>query len=332
MTRVAVCSRSFSRNPLLCRELRERYRNVTLNEEGLSLSGAALIEYLRNHDKAIVALERLDEAAFEALPELTVISKFGVGLDMLDIEAMARRGIKLGWRGGLNKRSVSELVIATAIAVLRHLYRSNREVLAGTWRQLFGPEISGKTFGIIGCGNVGKDLTRLLEPFGCRVLAHDIRDYAAFYAAHRVEPVGLEELLREADIVTLHLPLDPSTRNILSAGRLALMKPGAILINAARGGLVDEAALKAMLMNGRLAGAALDVFETEPPPDRELVMLENVLSTPHIGGSAVEANLAMGRAAIAGLDQAEVPEPETYRRYTVPFLSAWTRAGEEAAP
>ena len=332
MTRVAVCSRSFSRNPTLCRELGERYEAVTLNDRGLSLSGPALIDYLSGHDKAIVALERLDDAAFEALPELTVVSKFGVGLDMLDIEAMARRGIKLGWQGGLNKRSVSELVISTAIAVLRQVYPSNREVLSGTWRQLFGPEISGKTVGIVGCGNVGKDLSRLLKPFGCRVLAHDIRDFAAFYAANGVEPVGLEALLRDADIVTLHLPLDPSTRNILSAERLALMKPGAILINAARGGLLDEAALKAMLVDGRLAGAALDVFETEPPPDRELVMLENVLTTPHIGGSAMEANLAMGRAAITGLDDARVPEPETYRRYTVPFLSAWQQAGEEAAP
>jgi phosphoglycerate dehydrogenase-like enzyme len=332
MTRVAVCSRSFSRNPTLRRELGERYQNVTLNEAGLSLSGAALVDYLQGHDKAIVALERLDEAAFEALPELAVVSKFGVGLDMLDIEAMARRGIKLGWKGGLNKRSVSELVISNAIAVLRHVYASNREALSGTWRQLFGPEISGKTVGIVGCGNVGKDLTGLLKPFGCRVLAHDIRDYAAFYGTHGVEPVGLEALLGESDIATLHLPLDASTRNILSAERLALMKPGAILINAARGGLLDEAALKALLMDGHLAGAVLDVFATEPPPDRELVMLENVLTTPHIGGSALEANLAMGRAAIAGLDDALVPEPETYRRYTVPFLSAWTQAVEEVSP
>ena len=329
MTRVAVCSRSFSRNPVLCRELRERYGNVTLNEAGLSLSGPALIEHLKGHDRAIVALERLDEAAFAALPELRVVSKFGVGLDMLDIEAMARRGIKLGWTGGLNKRSVSELVLSMAIAVFRHVYPSNREVLGGTWRQLFGPQISGRTFGIIGCGNVGKDLTLLLGPFGCRVLANDIRDYAAFYRAHGVEPVGIEDLLRKSDVVTLHVPLDASTRNILSAERLALMKPTAVLINAARGGLVDEAALKAMLADGRLAGAALDVFAEEPPPDRELLALRNVLATPHIGGSAVEANLAMGRAAIAGLEAAAVPEPETYRRHQVPFMAAWQSAGGE---
>ena len=332
MTRVAVCSRSFSRNATLSRELRERYENVTLNEEGRSLSGAALIDYLGDHDKAIIALERLDDAALAALPKLQVVSKFGVGLDRLDLEAMARRGIRLGWTGGLNKRSVSELVLSLTISLLRHVYRSNREVLSGTWRQIFGPEISGRTFGIIGCGHVGKDLTRLLKPFGCPVLAHDIRDYADFYDAHGVEAVSLADLLRRADIVTLHVPLDPSTRNILSAERLALMKPGAILVNIARGGLLDEAALEAMLVDGRLGGAVLDVFENEPPTGSGLPALENVIATPHIGGSAIEANLAMGRAAIAGLDAAEVPEPETYRLHQVPFLSAWQAAAGEDRP
>jgi D-3-phosphoglycerate dehydrogenase len=139
------------------------------------------------------------------------------------------------------------------------------------------------------------------------VLAHDILDFPDFYAAHQVEPVGLEELLRRADIVTLHLPLNDSTHNMLSAERLALMKPEAVLINTARGGLVDEAALKCMLMEGKLAAAGFDVFTTEPPEDLELLCLPNFLATPHIGGSSEEAVLAMGRAAINGLDKNAVP-------------------------
>jgi D-3-phosphoglycerate dehydrogenase len=249
----------------------------------------------------------LDDAVFAALPELKVVSKYGVGFDMVDLDAMARRGIKLGWMGGLNKRSVAELVIAFAIAALRHVAVCDREIQAGQWRRHVGRQLSGKIVGIIGCGHIGKDVAGLVGAFGCKVLANDIRDYAEFYEAHAVSPVDLETLLATADIVTMHVPLDATTRNILTAQRLALMKPDAILINAARGGLVDETALKAMLSDGRLAGAAFDVFATEPPDDAELLALPNFLATPHIGGNAEEAVLAMGRAAIEGLETSRLP-------------------------
>jgi D-3-phosphoglycerate dehydrogenase len=306
-TRVAVTSRSFSRHPVLRAELLARYSNATFNDSGKSLAGDELIAFLRGHEKAITALERLDERVFAAVPELKVIGKFGVGLDMIDLEAMARHDVKLGWTGGVNKRSVSELVIAFAVALLRHLPEAMREVANGTWRQHVGRQLSDRTVGIVGCGHIGKDLAVLLRAFGCRVLAHDIRDFPGFYATHQITPVGLDELLRAADVVTLHLPLDDTTRGILSAARLALMRPEAILINTARGDLVDERALKTMLKEGRLAGAAFDVFATEPPEDLELLRLPNFLATPHIGGSAEEAVLAMGRAAITGLDAAGDP-------------------------
>lgn len=312
MTKVAVASRSFSRHPVLRAEMLARYPDVTFNESGRSLAGAELIDFLKGHDRAITALERIDDALLSALPELKVIGKYGVGLDMIDMEAMVRHGVRLGWTGGVNRRSVSELVISCAIALLRHVPQGNREVMAGTWRQLMGRQLTGKSVGIIGCGHIGKDLTPLLKAFACRILAHDIRDFPDFYAAHGVEPRGLEDLLAEADIVTLHLPLDASTRNILSADKLALMKPSAILLNMARGGLVDEVAVKAMLMDGRLAGAAFDVFDNEPPADRELLCLPNFLATPHIGGSAEEAVVAMGRAAIDGLETNRLPLPGVF--------------------
>jgi D-3-phosphoglycerate dehydrogenase len=307
VSRIAVCSRSFSRHPVLRAELEARHAEVTFNEAGLSMRGTELIDFLKGHEKIITSLERLDEALFAALPELKVVSKYGVGFDMVDLNAMARRGIKLGWTGGLNRRSVAELVIAFAIAALRHVAVCDREVRAGEWRRHVGRQLSGKTVGIIGCGHIGKEVTVLLKAFGCKVLANDIRDYAAFYRTHDVEPVDLETLLATADIVTLHVPLDETTRNILSAGRLGLMKPDAVLINTARGGLVDEAALKALLADGRMAGAAFDVFATEPPDDGELLALPNFLATPHIGGNAEEAVLAMGRAAIEGLETARLP-------------------------
>jgi D-3-phosphoglycerate dehydrogenase len=306
--RVAVCSRSFSRNPALRAELLEKYKEVRFNDEGLQLKGDSLVEFLRGHDKAITALEVIDDSVLERLPELKVISKYGVGLDMIDMSAMRAHGKRLGWTGGVNRRSVSELVIAFAIAMLRHVPRAHREVVTGTWRQHVGGYLSGRIVGVVGCGHVGKDLIPLLRAFGCCVLAHDVLDFPDFYVQHEVQPVGLEALLERADIVTLHVPLDDTTRNILSRERLARMKPSAILINAARGGLVDEQALKTMLQQGWLAAAAFDVFATEPPQDSELLALPNFLATPHIGGSAHEAILAMGRAAIEGLEHNQVPD------------------------
>jgi phosphoglycerate dehydrogenase-like enzyme len=309
MIRVAVASRSFSRHPVLRAELLARFPDTTFNDEGRSLYGRDLVNFLRGHERAITALEKLTDEVFAALPELKVVGKYGVGLDMIDLEAMCRRGVRLGWSGGVNRRSVSELVIASIISLLRHIPQGHAAAREGQWKQLMGRQLTGKVVGIIGCGHIGKDLAPLLRAFDCSVLAHDRRDFPDFYAMHGVRSVNLEELLASSDVVSVHLPLDSSTFGYLSAERLSLMKPGAILINAARGGLLDEVAVKAMLMEGRLAGAAFDVFATEPPVDLELLRLPNVLITPHIGGSAEEAVLAMGRAAIAGLENNAVPCP-----------------------
>jgi len=309
MSRVAVTSRSFSQHPELRARLLARHPDTTFNDAGGSLRGGALIDFLHGHDKAITALEPLTDDLFSALPDLKVIAKFGVGLDMVDLAAMRRHGVRLGWTGGVNRRAVSELTIGMMIALLRHVPRGHDQVRAGGWTVLKGRQLSERAVGIIGCGHIGKDLAVLLRAFGCAVLAHDIKDFPDFYRHHDITPLGLEELLARADIVTLHLPLDASTRGILSARRLALMKPDAILINCARGGLVDEVAVKAMLMEGRLAAAGFDVFDGESPRDLELVRLPSVLTTPHIGGSSEEGILAMGMAAIEGLESATVPEP-----------------------
>ncbi len=305
--KIAVCSRSFSRNPVLRRELLARYEHVTFNDDGLQLAGDGLADFLRGHDKAITALEKIDDSVLSRLPALKVISKYGVGVDMIDFDALARRGVAFGWTGGVNRRSVSELVISFAIAMLRHVPAASRDVLAGGWRQHIGGELSGRTVGIIGCGNIGKDLVKLLQPFGCPVVVNDIVDYPEFYDAYNITPLALDELLERSDIVTLHVPLDESTRGMITAERLEMMKEGSVLINAARGGLVDELALKELLIKGKPSAAAFDVFAVEPPRDMELLNLPNFLVTPHIGGSAEEGILAMGRAAIAGLDENAVP-------------------------
>jgi phosphoglycerate dehydrogenase-like enzyme len=305
--KVAVTSRSFSRNDILRKELLQQYKNVKFNDNGLSLQGNVLIDFLQGCHKAITALEVIDNDLLSRLPSLKVISKYGVGLDMIDMKAMKKHNVKLGWTGGVNRRSVSELVISFAIALLRHVPASHREVLSGTWRQHIGGYLSGRTVGIIGCGYIGKDLIKMLQPFKCPILVNDIKKYEDFYKKYNIKVVEKEELLAKSDVVTLHTPLDDSTRNMLTAERLSLMKSNAILINVARGGLLDEHALKEMLINGKLGGAALDVFSIEPPKDSELLELTNFIATPHIGGSANEAIMAMGMAAIYGLNEGKLP-------------------------
>ncbi|MBI1870515.1 MAG: phosphoglycerate dehydrogenase [Chlamydiae bacterium] len=302
---IAVTSRSFSKHPILRAELSEKYSHVRFNDGGISLSGDALVSFLKGQVKAIIALEVLKEEILSFLPDLKVISKFGVGLDRLDLEALSRHKIELSWTPGVNRRSVSELVLGFTLVLLRHLALLHQEVRSGKWQQRKGQYLTGRTIGVVGCGYVGKDLIELLQPFQCRILCHDLREDAHLIHQFGVQYVSLEKLLTQSDVVSLHLPLTETTQNILDKKRLSLMKSTAILINTSRGGLVDEEALKMMLKEERLAGAAFDVFRMEPPTDTELLRLPNFIATPHIGGSTEEGILAMGRAAIAGLELAK---------------------------
>jgi phosphoglycerate dehydrogenase-like enzyme len=299
---VAVASHSFPKHPTLRRELTERYPDAVFNETRQPLRGDDLIRFLRGRGKAITGLEVLDDRVFDAVPELRVVSKYGVGLDMIDLDAARRHGVSVRWTPGVNRQSVAELTIAFMIALCRRIVPLAVDLREGRWGTGGGRQISSATIGVIGCGHVGKTVARLCAAFGATVLAHDLVDYAEFYRAHGVRAVALDTLLRESDIVTVHVPLDGSTRNLIDARALALMKPTAFLVNAARGGIVDEAALTAALVERRLAGAAADVFAVEPPANLELLRLSNFIGTPHVGGSTEEAVLAMGRAAISGLE------------------------------
>ncbi len=305
--RVAVLSRSFSRHPVLRGELARLHPDAAFNDTGRTLAGDELITFLEGRDAAIVALERVDGAVFDGVPGLRILSKYGVGLDNVDLRAAARHGVKVGWSGGVNRRSVAELALAFMIFGLRGVGVASAEVKGGTWRQILGRQLSDCTVGLVGLGHVGQEIARLLQAFGTRVVACDIRAFPAFCSAHRVEAVDLDTLLARSDVVSLHIPLTRATRALLDASRLRAMKPGAVLVNTARGGLVDERALEAALRDGHLAAACFDVFASEPPDDQALLALPNFLGTPHIGGSAAEAVLAMGRAAIEGLSTAIDP-------------------------
>jgi phosphoglycerate dehydrogenase-like enzyme len=304
MTRIAVASRSFSKHPMLRAALSCQYPDVIFNDAGKSLAGEALIEFLKDADMAILGLERIDSTILKHTPRLKVISRFGVGLDSLDLEAISKLGIKVAYTAGANKRSVAELVIAFALMMLRSLPMVNQELRGGIWKQHKGRELSHSRVGIIGLGAVGKDLAALLKAFHCDIYCYDPIENKDYCYTHHIRPFALNDLLQKVDIVSLHVPLNASTRHLLNAERLSLMKPSALLINTARGGLVDETALKSRLKNNLLAAAAFDVFESEPPEDKELISLPNFFATPHIGGSTEEAIIAMGNAAIEGLQKA----------------------------
>ena len=302
--RVVVCSRSFSRNKYLRAKLCERYSCVKFNDDGMSLKDDSLVAFLQGHEKAIIGLEVIDESVLRKVPELRVVGKYGVGLDGIDLQAMHKYGVQLGWTPGVNRRSVSELVVGLAILLLRNIPIANREVQKGLWKQHTGSLLSNRKVGIIGCGAIGQDLVSLLKPYQCEIIVHDIRTYEAFFAKNEIQKTSLIELLRQSDIVTIHLPLDKSTKNLLSGEVLREIKKGAILINTARGGIVDEEVLKELLVKRHIAAAGFDVFQVEPPNDPELLSLPNLFITPHIGGSSDEAIMAMGDSAIDGLDNA----------------------------
>lgn len=300
---VAVASHSFSRNVRLREEVAGRYRTVHFNETGQPLAGTALVAFLRGHEKAITGLEVLDDAVFQAVPELRLVSKYGVGLDTVDLAAARRHGVAVRWTPGVNRQAVAELAVGFMIALRRDVLPLASAVRSGAWpHHRSGRQLSSAVVGIVGCGHVGQAVARMLLAFGTRVLAHDIRAYDEFYRETGVSPVSFEELLRRSDIVTLHVPLDSTTRGLIGSAELKQMQATAYLVNTARGGVVDEAALKRALAGHHLAGAAFDVFAAEPPVDADLLALPNFIGTPHIGGGTEEAVLAMGLAAIAGLD------------------------------
>jgi (S)-sulfolactate dehydrogenase len=235
-------------------------------------------------------------ALLAALLRCKVVGRLGVGLDNIDVTACEARGMKVIPATGANALSVAEYVIASAMLLLRGAYRSTDAVLAGQWPRNAlsnGREIGAKTLGLVGFGAIGQLTAKLAQGVGMNVIAFDpvLADGHAVFAQTGVRCVALAELTTRADVISLHVPLVDSTRGLFDAARIAAMKPGAVLINSARGGVVDEAALAAALNAGRLGGAAIDVFDTEPVPAASVFAgCPNLLLTPHIAGLSAESN------------------------------------------
>ena len=257
-----------------------------------------LIELAKDVEAIIVRSKpKVTRRVIEAAPKLRVIGRAGVGLDNIDLDAAKERGIKVVNSPAASSRSVAELVFGLLFAVARKIAFADRKMREGVWakKQCMGIELEGKTMGVIGFGRIGYNVAKIANAFGMRVLLYD-----PYPNEERAREVGgtfasLEDLLKESDVVTLHVPLVDATYHLINEERLKLMKPTAILINAARGAVVDNNALVKALQEGWIAGAGLDVYEEEPlPKDHPLTRLDNVVLTPHIGASTEEAQMRAG--------------------------------------
>lgn len=277
-----------------------------------ALDRAALLELVAGHDALLVrSATRVDAELLARAPGLTVVGRAGVGLDNVDVGAATSRGVLVMNTPGANALATAEHTWALILALCRRVPEADAGLRRGEWerKRLVGVQLHGKTLGVVGLGRVGRIVARRGRAFGMRVVGSD--PYLATDAAEElgVELVDLGRLLAESDVVTLHAPLTDETRGLIDAPAVAQMKPGARLVNCARGGLIDEATVAAALADGRLAGAAFDVYATEPPEGSPLVGAPNVVLTPHLGASTVEAqrdvSVQIAEQVVAALRQVD---------------------------
>jgi D-3-phosphoglycerate dehydrogenase len=262
------------------------------------LSEDELIAALPGAFATLAGSEPYTERVFQRAPELRVVSRWGVGFDAIDVAAATRHGVAVCTAVGANHEAVADYALALMGALRRGLLRNHTLLTQGQWRTEFRPGIWRATVGIVGLGRIGRAVARRCRAFEMRVLAVEPEPDYVFVRDHAVELVTLEELLGASDIVTLHCPATPETRHLVNRERLRLMKSTAILVNTARGALVDEAALHEALATGRLAGAGLDVFEHEPLVESPLFTLDNVIVSPHVAGVDYASEVAMANRAI----------------------------------
>lgn len=297
---ITVLSPSFSRNPLLRAELNSLSKNVVYADGARKWSEEELIQHL-NHTEAEIAIVGLDPISDHLLthcPKLKHIAKYGVGLNNIDREALHRHGIGLGFTPGVNKRSVSELVISFALGYSRNVFPSILKMRRGEWKKEGGCQLSNLTIGIVGLGNIGTDLAKLLRAFGSKVLFTDIIDKSREAQDFGLQYRTYEDILREADIISFHVPLTTQTDRMLDKRRLGFVKETAMIINTSRSEVVDFEACCQATQQKTIGAFAADVFPEEPMNLDPWIDCDHIFFTPHIGGSAKEAVLAMGLAAV----------------------------------
>lgn len=275
---------------------------IVYNETGIPLQGDALLSLLQGVDGYIAGLDYITEAVVEKMPaSVKCISRYGAGYDRVNLAACTKKGIKVANTPGANATAVCELAFGLMLSAARDIPRLHRAVEAGDWPRSNGCELAGKTLGIVGLGAIGKKLALRARAFEMQVIAYDPYFDAAFAEANGVRQMDLDGLLQQADVISLHVPLTDATKHMIDEARIASMKKGAIIINTARGGLIDESACAAALIAGKLGGLGLDAFEQEPLLESPLKGLPNVIFTPHTGAHTSEAVSNMGLMAVQNL-------------------------------
>jgi D-3-phosphoglycerate dehydrogenase len=287
---------------LICDPIHDEGVNL-LREAGFdvdietSITGQELVERVNDYDAIVVrSRTKVTRVVLEASERLSAVARAGVGLDNVDLKAAGERGVEVLNSPEAPSNAVAELVLGLMVSLARRIPLADASMKRGEWikRRLTGFELKGKTLGIIGFGRIGHALAQKARDLGMRIFAYDIiiEELMKGVDEASVEPVTKEVLLKESDFVSIHVPLLPQNRHMIGAREMEAMKDGAYLINTARGGIVDKEALREALESGKLAGAALDVFEVEPPEDTSLTGLENLIALPHIGAATVEAQRA----------------------------------------
>ena len=262
-----------------------------------SITASELVEAVGDFDAIVVrSRTKVTEQVLEAGKRLKAVARAGMGLDNIDLNAAKRFGIRVVNSPDAPSNAVTELVLGLMLSLARRIPDADDRIKKVEWtkKRLIGMELKGKTLGIIGFGRIGYQLAKKAGALEMRVLTYDvvIEKLREFVAEAGADAVDLDELLGSSDFVTVHVPLLPQTKHMIGVEEISAMKDGAYMINAARGGVIDEEALKKALVSGKLAGAALDVYEEEPPQDLSLTGLQNVVSLPHIGAATVEAQRA----------------------------------------
>jgi len=317
LTPVALCQ---GENPVV-QALRERGYDPVTHAGVAPPTAAELARYLEGAVGMIAGMEPVTAAGIEGAATLRAISRFGVGYDNIDDAAARRRGIDVTYIPAAMEDAVADITFGLMLAVARRIAEFDHGMKAGTWPRFLAADVTGRTLGIVGTGRIGMAVAERSRGFRMPLLGYDPVPNPRFTAEMGGTYVTLDALLGQADFVTLHLPLTPATDRLMSAAQFARMKPGAFLINAARGGLVDEEALHAALTSGEIAGFGTDVFRKEPPDPHPLWSLPNVVATPHVasytGGTVAkmsERALANLLDVLGGRRPEHVVNPEVYSR------------------
>lgn len=300
--KVLTTPRSYGKtDPGLFTLLEQAGLEVVRNETGGILDREGMKALLADCDGVIVGVDPMDAEVIAAAPKLKAIAKYGVGVDNIDLKAAEDRGIKVSRTVGANAEAVADYAMALILAVARKTVMIDTHCRQGDWKKITTRDVSGGTIGILGLGAIGKNVARRAQGFGMKVLAYDPYWDEGYAAANHITRAGLEEIYAQADVISLHLPLTPGTQNCIGAAQLAAMKPDVILVNTARGGLIDETALLDALASGRIYGAGIDAFSEEPPKDPRWFQLENVVLGSHCAASTAGASENMGRMATENL-------------------------------